>query len=859
MLKFHGRRDKDDNEDDEDAGNAGSAGVDNAGMGFVQHAQEGSGSRMDDAESLQSAQESSSDERPAEFSEGEIPQQTSQNDAAGRHRPSGRLRFRNRHTPMHLSPANANGEDKDGENDPHAPAGPAGATRFSAWTYAVLFLLFDIVGVGMMQWGVTVSSSGASLPGPLIGLWEFISTIWTQQRYVFFLNLVLLGLIYLVVLFLINRFWVATPVVMTVCMIFALVERFKVQARYETLLPSDLDFLNSNAGDIASFMPAGAQRLIIGAVIGILAIIALCIAANHFDLRRGRIVARRSSKTVGAAARAVGILVPGLVVAMFISDVGTVGSWANSLAARMGDIPSMWDSVYDAQRNGTLLAFSRQLNPKVMDEPEGYSESAMQDVLKRYEAQAKTINATRTANLNDSSVVFVLSESFSDPLRVPGLSLNADPMPYIRSLKDSTTSGLMLSSGYGGGTANLEFQALTGLSMANFDPSLTSPYQQLIPSLQWTPTINQLWNSGKDSVAFHPYQSSMYSRSTDYKKFGFPHFYTLDGPDVIKHYQAIDKSPYTGDDAAYSNVSEWLQNTSGNRFVQLVTMQNHMPYNNWYDDNQFVATAGQGAAALGSDETMAIQTYAKGMSLTDSATSDFLSSLDNENRPITVMFYGDHLPGIYTTAGADSANSIALHETDYFIWSNQASASSGTKLDDSAYSSPNFFMAQTAEHMNARVSPYLAFLTLLHGKISAMEPPVVNQIQGWSRIPAGQTIYLDAQGNPMDARSFDAATKQMLQDYKLIQYDITAGKHYLQDTDFMTLPGKTAAGASGEAKQSSGSADSAQSGKASASAHTSASASVPAAASALASLDLAKGSVTGAAYQREGQVTRSGR
>lgn len=70
MLKFHGRRDKDDNEDDEDAGNAGSAGVDNAGMGFVQHAQEGSGSRMDDAESLQSAQESSSDERPAEFSEG---------------------------------------------------------------------------------------------------------------------------------------------------------------------------------------------------------------------------------------------------------------------------------------------------------------------------------------------------------------------------------------------------------------------------------------------------------------------------------------------------------------------------------------------------------------------------------------------------------------------------------------------------------------------------------------------------------------------------------------------------------------------------------------------------------------------
>lgn len=40
----------------------------------------------------------------------------------------------------------------------------------------------------------------------------------------------------------------------------------------------------------------------------------------------------------------------------------------------------------------------------------------------------------------------------------------------------------------------------------------------------------------------------------------------------------------------------------------------------------------------------------------------------------------------------------------------------------------------------------------------------------------------------MDARSFDAKTKQLIRDYKLIQYDITAGKHYLKDTDFMTTP-----------------------------------------------------------------------
>jgi hypothetical protein len=67
---------------------------------------------------------------------------------------------------------------------------------------------------------------------------------------------------------------------------------------------------------------------------------------------------------------------------------------------------------------------------------------------------------------------------------------------------------------------------------------------------------------------------------------------------------------------------------------------------------------------------MSIDTYAKGVSITDNSTESFLNALDAIKKPITVVFYGDHLPGIYTTAGSDSNNSLALHETDYFIWSN---------------------------------------------------------------------------------------------------------------------------------------------------------------------------------------------
>ena len=370
---------------------------------------------------------------------------------------------------------------------------------------------------------------------------------------------------------------------------------------------------------------------------------------------------------------------------------------------------------------------------------------------------------------------------------MPGLKVNKDSMPKIREIKTNTTSGLMLSSGYGGGTANLEYMGLTGLSMANFDSSLTSPYQQLVPSEHWTPTINQMWGAARNSIGLHPYESSMYSRATNYKKFGFSHFYTLTGPDVISHQDKIDESPYVSDAATYKSTLEQVSKTKSNQFLQVITMQNHMPYHEWYKNNDFKAESTTGEP-LGEDEQESIETYQKGASLTDDATADFLDQLDQLDKPVTVVFYGDHLPGIYSSASKDDGNSLALHLTDYFIWSNKASESQGTKVDNSDYSSPNFFVAQAAEHMDAKVSPYLAFLTEMHEKISAMEPPVVNNIQGWDRIPEGQNIYLNAKGEAMAAKDFDSETKQLLADYKLIQYDITTGNNYLKNLGFMDLP-----------------------------------------------------------------------
>lgn len=660
---------------------------------------------------------------------------------------------------------------------PHKP--------FPGWVYGVLFVIFDIIVVTALEVGVSSSSTRVQLSSPTVGF-GFVSKMWTDGNFVFVLNVILVALLYLMLLMLFNRFWTASIVILAVGIIVAAIEHFKVEIRYEAILPADLGFLGSNTGNMLTFIPAGAHVTILVALGAFAVLLALILVLRHFDGRKGRMI-RTDNLSLNLTSRLILLLLPILVFALYCIHVRTTDSLANKFSRALGDTPSMWDSVYDAQRNGPLVAFTRQLNPKIMDKPSNYSEETMKKVAARYQKEAETINVSRTNNLTDSTVVYVLSESFSDPSRVPGLKTNKDSMPNIRKIKAGTTSGLMLSSGYGGGTANLEYMGLSGLSMANFESSLSSPYQQLVPSQHWTPTINQLWGAPVNSLGYHPYESSMYSRATNYKKFGFSHFYTLTGPDVIKYQDKIDESPYVSDKSSYDSALEGIKSGKTNKFIQIITMQNHMPYHEWYENNDYTAESTTGTP-LGDDEQQSIETYQKGVEITDQATQEFLNELDALDKPVTVVFYGDHLPGIYSSASEDDNNSLALHLTDYFIWSNKASSSQGNKASDAAYSSPNFFVAQAADHMNAKVSPYLAFLTEMHSKIAAMEPPVVNKIQGWDRIPEGQNSYLDQNGNPMSTDDFDKETKQLLADYKLIQYDITAGKNYLKDTDFMTLP-----------------------------------------------------------------------
>ena len=679
--------------------------------------------------------------------------------------------------------------------------------KFSYAFYTIVFFLLTSAEVIFLQWGMysepeydkstEIDETTKVLQSVAGQVTRFISQMWLEQKNVCLVSFVGLALIYLALILVTNRFWIATLVFGVALTAFGVANSIKVQLRNEPIIPADLTFISGgDTGSIMSFVPKSSQAFVNGAITFVIWFAIIIFALFVLDGRRRfihcswRHPIANVKNIVGNIFRILAAILSVVLLSTYVIGLGTPGSGTYKWAKDNGYEPQLWNAIGDAQANNPATTFLSLSKVKAMDKPDNYSQKTMQSLAKKYAQEAQAINHTRSGELTDNTVIMILSETFSDPTRVPGVSFSLDPIPNIRNIKNTTTSGLMLSPGYGGGTANIEYQALTGLNLANFNDSLIVPYQQLVPNQNDPYSFNQIWMKkyGKNaSTAVHPFQQSMYLRNINYRKFGFSYLYTLDSKSPLKHTSCIDRSPYVSDSEAYQSILDLLdrqQDSKSSQFLQLVTMQNHMPYGDYYDNNEF--SDANISEDLSDGERWNINTYTKGINWTDQETADFLNQLDQMDKPITVIFYGDHLPGIYDTADMNKNNKTVLHETDYFIWSNSASSSHGTKVNPTttAYTSSNYFMPLAAEHMNAKVSPYLAMLTELQQEVPAMSR-VIGTNGG---IGQGKATYLDHDGNDIKVTALSAKAKELLKDYKLVQYDQTVGKNYLKDLDFTQVP-----------------------------------------------------------------------
>ena len=399
------------------------------------------------------------------------------------------------------------------------------------------------------------------------------------------------------------------------------------------------------------------------------------------------------------------------------------------------------DQAYNYRTNGFILATISNLQTKTQKQPEGYSKEAVQKIVQKYQKIAEENNKNRK-KLSDEkvNVVYVMSESFIDPKLGKHLYDygNKEPIPYTQEIKKSQSSGWAASSEYGGGTANVEFEALTGLS--NFFLN-SIPYTSIVPANKDTPSIVKNFNeNGYKTIAMHPYNRNMYRREVVYLNLGFQEYKSADG---FKSNSKIDNSKYISDESAFNEVLAELKNSQKPEFIHLVTMQNHMPYEeNAYSEHNFSVNAKNGANP---ENAKTVQAYLEGISRSDKAMKNFISEIKKLNEKTIVVFWGDHWPGIYGEMFEKELNKNDIRRTPLFVYSNFEKEKQDLGTSSLIY---NQILALNA--FNLKFSPFQYLLSDLREKYPTLTKQFVKANE----------------------------KSDILKDFEMIEYDILSGNKY---------------------------------------------------------------------------------
>ena len=404
--------------------------------------------------------------------------------------------------------------------------------------------------------------------------------------------------------------------------------------------------------------------------------------------------------------------------------------------------------------NGFIGGFLFNLKVEAMAEPKGYSKEKIAELTQKYQEIAEEINQNRSGPIKNTNIIYIMNESFSDPLALNGMEIAKDPIPLTRHLMENNRSGSILSQGYGGGTANIEFEALTGFSMEPMNPQLTTPYTQLLAKVPNFPSIVSYLNEQNyQTTAIHPYNTSMYKRQNVYQSLGFQNFIN---EDTMKNTEKMESNPYISDKAAYQEVLDTLEASKDSNFIHLVTMQNHMPYGSKYVSSEYEVS--------GTENDQITSNYLKDLSYSDQALDNFIKQIDQLAEPTIVVFWGDHLPSVYGDVIFNQNSLDKMHETPLLIYSNV-----NKKDKELGMISPIYFAPELLEVANADITGFYALLNQLQSNLPAFE----------------KEMYLEKNAEKMkkSINELSQETQALLADYYMIQYDITTGKKYSLQTN----------------------------------------------------------------------------
>ncbi|MDO4912583.1 MAG: sulfatase-like hydrolase/transferase [Lactobacillus sp.] len=617
------------------------------------------------------------------------------------------------------------------------------------WFYIISFASFLIVSDNMRIQASTAANINAIVY--LLGTHFFSMVLTTIFAYALFA----------VFYFITTRYWTSNVLVSIIVIGWAVANKIKLTLRGEPIYPTEI----SEAANFKTLAPmvGGKTLTIVG--ISLLVVIAILIFLE---------IKFKVKKTGNWKRRGIWALLS-LLLFMTPLRFNHTGTLIYRLSKAFDNRQSFRNPERDIQLNGPLLNTLNYIDLKVMNHPDNYSESSVKEVINKYQKVADEINKHRKYNIGDQTIVFNLSESFIDPYTVPTVKISGkDAIKYIHSLKKTTTYGSMLSAGYGGGTANMEWESLTGLNMGLFASSSLTPYVQIVPSHKFFPTIGMNFTY---KSAIHPFIGTYYSRIENYNRFKFNKFEYLGSKYTIIDQKKLGKSSYNSDFTTYANGLKQINARQGGQFINLISIQNHMPFNNWYPNNEYMGKVSGELLQTSADKTQ-FATYVKGTKYTDEAVKGFIEKINKINKPITVVFYGDHYPSIINQSHT-AQYPIQMHSTLYFIYSNKYAREHGAKAKLSAKSSnyvnTSDFIAMLLEQTNSKVTPYEALLTEIHKEL----PAITINYEG----DDGYELVNQKTGEKVDPKTLTNSQQALLKDYEMVQYDITAGDAYVLKTN----------------------------------------------------------------------------
>lgn len=306
---------------------------------------------------------------------------------------------------------------------------------------------------------------------------------------------------------------------------------------------------------------------------------------------------------------------------------------------------------------GLPYCFSASLFNTGISEPNGYTKKAMAKIDKDGE-----LNQTAASRSSDElpNIIVVQLESYFDVANAEFFTTSEDACPNLHNLYQNYSNGYFKVPSVGAGTANTEFEVLTGMNLRYFGPG-EYPYKTYSKKHPTESAATALASLGYGTHALHDNTGNFYSRANVFNNMGFDTFTSKEFMNVLQ----TTENGWAKDEILTHHIMEAMDTTKQEDFVFTVSVQGHGNYpETQVIENPKIKVEGIEDEALKNKwEYYVNQVYEM-----DQFVGDLIKAVEERNEPSVVVFYGDHLP----TMGlkAEDLKSRYLYNTNYVIWDN---------------------------------------------------------------------------------------------------------------------------------------------------------------------------------------------